>query len=127
MKYDRAFAILNSEESRFDETPINYNIPSRTHDIRKNCEYRRLNEATYNTYKLGKAKPISFSRILREMDNCLKREDWKEMAELIYLGCDIMKTDESRRGCGTTFFTVCFLVSFFLSFATIALSFVYSH
>lgn len=112
-KYDRALEILNSAESRYDETPVDYSLPKLTTDMRRSCSGRRHFEATYDTVRLGTSLPISLTRIVFEMDNCLKKENWQQMGELIYFGCGLMKTEQSRRAIGTAFLTVC-LNSFFM-------------
>lgn len=106
-KYDRALAMLNAPECRYDETPIDYAEAVTTwYDFRQLCETRRHNEATYNMFKLSAAQPISLTRIVFELDNCLKTENWQQMAELIYFGCGLLKTEQSRRAIGMSFFTV---------------------
>lgn len=105
-KYDRALEMLNSTECRYDETPIDYNETKTSYDIRQICNGRRHAEATYDAVKLGSSLPISLTRIVFELDYCLRNENWQQMAELIYFGCGLMKTSQSRRSIGTTFFTV---------------------
>lgn len=112
-KYDRALAMLNATECRYDETPVDYNAPKQWYDFRHSCNSRRHAEATYDTNKLNTSKPISLTRIVFELDNCLRKENWSQMAELIYFGCDLMKTDQCRRAIGGAFFTVC-ISQFFL-------------
>lgn len=99
--------MLNSADSRYDETPVDYSLPKSDYDVRRCCNGRRHSEVTYDTVKLGTSVPVSLTRIILEMDNCLKKEMWQQMAELIYLGCGLMKTEQSRRAIGTAFFTVC--------------------
>lgn len=105
-KYDRALQILNATECRYDETPVDYGLPKLDCDSRRSCKGRQYAEATYDTVKLGISQPISLTRIIFEMDNCLKNENWQQMAELIYFGCGLMKTEQTRRAIGTAFFTV---------------------
>ncbi len=100
--------MLNATECRYDETPVDYNsLPKTSFDVRRCCNSRRHAEATHDTVKLGTSVPVSLTRIVIELDNCLKKENWQQMAELIYFGCGLMKTDQSRRAIGTAFFTVC--------------------
>lgn len=110
-KFDRAFDILNSADSRYDETPVDYSLRKPDCDVRRCCNGRRHVEATYDTVKLGTYGLVSLTRIILEMDNCLKKEMWQQMAELIYFGCGLMKTEQSRRAIGTAFFTVCLNIS----------------
>ncbi|KAG4080270.1 hypothetical protein HA402_010762 [Bradysia odoriphaga] len=109
-KYDRALEMLNATECRYDETPVDYNAPKPWYDFRQSCNGRRHAEATYDTDKLGTSALISLTRITLELENCLKRENWSEMAELIYFGCSLMKTDHIRRAIGGAFFTYALLL-----------------
>ncbi|XP_037036777.1 uncharacterized protein LOC119074619 [Bradysia coprophila] len=109
-KYDRALEMLNATECRYDETPVDYNAPKPWYDFRQSCNGRRHAEATYDTDKLGTSALISLTRIILELDNCLKRENWSQMAELVYFGCSHMKTDHIRRAIGGAFFTYALLL-----------------
>ncbi|KAJ6634681.1 hypothetical protein Bhyg_13258 [Pseudolycoriella hygida] len=111
-KYDQALEMLNNEECRYDETPVVFSYQPKPNcaDIRRNCISRQYAEATYDAAKLGMFLPTSLTRIVLEMENCLRKEDWQQMAELIYFGCDLMKTEQSRRAIGTAFFTYTLLM-----------------
>lgn len=105
--------MLNAVECRYDETPVDYNAPRPHYDFRQNCNRRRHAEATYDTDKIAISAHASLTRIVCELDNCLKKENWSRMAELIYFGCGLMKTDHIRRAIGGAFFTVRLIFALF--------------
>lgn len=117
--------ILNSAENRYDKTPVDYK--SSTYKVLKKCENRRYDEAINHCQKLGRRKADSLSRILFELDTCLQKEDWKQMAELIILGLDAGHYFSQQSDSATAFLNVCSQKMFNYWFSHLKLIFFSTH